>query len=92
MSFQKIQSDSYCIGGRHRSATKIIHGDIISKGKKIIFGYCSINNCIRKKSMTVSDNTIQAKSLGDFIKSLARKRKNGSKKIAKNLINNPEQA
>ena len=28
MSFQKSKSDSYCVGGRHRSATKNIVGDI----------------------------------------------------------------
>ena len=64
MSFQKFKSDSYCVGGRHRSATKKICGDITRKGSKLIFGYCSI--CNRKKPMTVSDITIQAERLGRF--------------------------
>ena len=58
MSFQKFKSGSNCVGGRHRSATKNLYGDITSKALKVINGYCSI--CNRKKSMTVSDNTILA--------------------------------
>ena len=46
MSFQKIRTNSFCVGGRHRSATTNIHGDITSKGSKVIIGYCSI--CSRK--------------------------------------------
>ena len=48
MSFQKFKSDSYCVVGRHKSATKNIHGDITSKGNKVLIGYCSISN--RKKA------------------------------------------
>ena len=66
MSFNKIKNDSYCVGGRHRCATTKIYGNITSKGSKILIGYCLI--CIRKKSMTVSDSTIQAEFLGSFQK------------------------
>ena len=48
MSLNKFKSDSYCVGGRHKSATKNIHGDITSKGSKVLIGYCSIRN--RKKA------------------------------------------
>ena len=48
MSFQKFKSDSYCVGGRHRSATKNIYVDITSKGSKVLIGYCS--NCNGKKA------------------------------------------
>ena len=58
MSFQKFESDKFCFGGRHRSSTVIIYGDITSKGSKVLIGYCS--TCQRKQSMTVSGNTIQA--------------------------------
>ena len=64
MSFQKFKSASYCVGGRHRSATIKNYGDITSKGSKVLIGYCSV--CNRKKSMTVSDNTIKAEGLGSF--------------------------
>ena len=64
MSFNKFKSDSYCVGGRHRSATVKIYGDITSKGSKALIDFCSI--CNRKKSMTVSDNTIKAEGLGNF--------------------------
>ena len=70
MSFQKFKSDSYCVGGRHRSSTVKIYGDISSKGSKVLIGYCSI--CNRKKSMTVSDNTIKAEALSSFFKNLGK--------------------
>ena len=81
MSFQKkFQSDSNCIGGRHRSATKNIYGDITSKVSKVLIGYCSI--CNRKESTTVSDNTIQAEGLGSFFKNLGRISAKAGKKIS----------
>ena len=45
-----------------------------------------------KKSMIVSDNTIQAESLGDFFKNLGRKGLNVSTKMAKNVLSNPGRA
>ena len=90
MSFNKFKGDSYCVGGRHRSATVKIFGDITSKGAKVLIGYCSI--CNRKKSMTVSDNTIKAEGLGDFFKNLGKKGLNVSKKMAKNVLKNPGRA
>ena len=68
MTFQKFKSDGFCVGGRHRSTTTKIYGNITIKGNKVLIGYSS--NFIRKKSMTVSDNTIQAEVLGDFFKNL----------------------
>ena len=47
MSFNKFKYDSYCVGGRHRSATVKNYGDTTSKGSKLLIGYCSI--CYRKK-------------------------------------------
>ena len=70
MSFQKFKTDSYCVGGRHRSAPIKIYGDITSKGSKVLIGYCSV--CNRKKSLTVSDNTIKAEGLGSFFKILGK--------------------
>ena len=71
MSFNIVERGSYCVGGRHRSATIKIYGNITSKGSKVLVGYCSI--CNRKKSMTVSNNTIKAEGLGDFFKNLGKK-------------------
>ena len=90
MSFNKLENDSYCVGGRHRSATTKIFGNITSKGNKVLIGYCSI--CNRKKSMTVSDNTIKSEGLGNFFKNLGKKGLNVSKKIAKNVLSNPGRA
>ena len=90
MSFQKLKSDSYCVGGRHRSATIKIYGDITSKGSKVLIGYCSV--CNRKKSMTVSDNTIKAEGLGSFFENLGKISSKAGKKLAKNVLSNPGRA
>ena len=87
MSFIKFEIDSYCLGGRHRSATKNIYGSITSKGSKVLIGYCSI--CNRKKSMTVSDNTIKAEGLGSFFKNLGKISAKAGKKLATNALKNP---
>ena len=44
MIFRNIKSDSYYVGGRHRSATVKVYGDITSKGSKVLIGYCSFCN------------------------------------------------
>ena len=90
MRFQKFRSDSYCVGGRHRSATKNIYQDVTSKGSKVLFGYCSI--CNRKKSTTVSDKTIQAEGLGSFFKCLGRISAKAGKKLATNVLKNQGRA
>ena len=90
MSFNKFKSDSYCVGGRHRSATVKFYGDITSKGSKVLIGYCSI--CNRKKSMTVSDNTIKAEGLGSFFKNLGKISAKAGKKLATNVLKNPGRA
>ena len=90
MSFNKFETDSYCVGCRHRSATVKIYGDITSKGSKVLIGFCSI--CNRKKSMTVSDNTIKAEGLGSFFKNLGKISTKAGKKLAKNVLSNPGRA
>ena len=90
MSFIKFKSDSYCVGGRHKSATIKIYGDITSKSSKVLNGFCSI--CNRKKSMTVSDNTIKAEGLGSFFKNLGKISTKAGKKLAKNVLSNPGRA
>ena len=60
----KIESGSYCVGERNRSATTKIFGNITSKDNQVLIGFCS--NCNREKSMTVSDETIRAEGLGCF--------------------------
>ena len=90
MRFNKVKSDSYCVGGRHRSASVKIYDDITSKGSQLLIGYCS--RCDRKKSMTVNDDTTKAESLGDFFKLLGKKGLDVSKKMAKNVLSNPGRA
>ena len=95
MSFQNFKSESYCVGGRHRSATKNIVGDITINKKsgrevKLLVGKCVI--CDRKKTMIVSDNVIQAEGLGDFFKNLGKISAKAGKKLAKSVLGNPARA
>ena len=92
MIFQKLETDSYCIGGRHKSATKNIVGDIsinkkTGKEVKLLVGKCVI--CKRKKTMIVSDNVIQAEGLVDFFKKLGKVSSKAAKKLASNALKNP---
>ena len=66
MIFNQIKSDSFCVGGRNRSATVKVYDDISSEGSEVLIGYCSF--CNRKKSMT-----LQAEGLGDFFRNLGKK-------------------
>ena len=95
MSFQKFKSDSYCVGGRHRSGTKNIVGEITINKKtgkevKLLVGKCMI--CDRKKTMIVSDNVIQAERLGSFFKNLGKISAKAGQKLAKNVLSNPGRA
>ena len=91
MSSNKFKNNSYCVGGKHYSATTNIRGDITVNKKtgmsvKLLAGTCSTRK--RNKSLIVSDQTIQAEGLGDFFKHLGSAAKNVEKKI----LNNPGRA
>ena len=91
MSFNKFKNNSYCVGGKHYSATTNIRGDITQNKKtgapvKLLRGTCS--TCKRNKSLIVSDQTIEAEGLGYFFKHLGSAAKNVGKKI----LNNPGRA
>ena len=97
MSFNKFKSDGYCVGGRLKSGTKNIVGEITINKKtgkevKLLVGKYVI--CDRTKTMIVSDNVIQAEGLGSFFKNLGRKKKSAKagKKLAKNVLSNPGRA
>ena len=88
MNFNKFESNSYSVGGKHQSATTKNYGDITSKGSKVLIGSCSIWN--RKKSMTVSDNTIKAQVLGSSFKKLGKISAKAGEKLATNTARLPE--
>ena len=95
MNSQKFKSDSYCVGGKHRSGTKNITGEItVNKktGKQIKFSVGKYVMCDRKKSMIVSDNTIQAEGLGSFFKKLGKISAKAGRKLATNVLKNPGRA
>ena len=88
MSFDKFKNNSYCVGGKHYSATTNIPGDITVNKKSglpvtLIRGTCT--TCKRNKSLIVSDQTINREGLGNFFKHLGSAAKNVGKKI----LNNP---
>ena len=89
MSFQFFKTDFYCFGGKHRFGTIKIYDDITSDCSKVITGYCSISSSNRKKSLTVSGNTIQAEGLGSFIKNPGRTSVKAGKNLATNVKKNP---
>ena len=62
----------------------------IGREIKLLVGKSVI--CDRKKSMIVSDNTIEAENLGDVFKNIGKKRHDVSKKMANNLLTNPGRA
>ena len=75
-AFGKSKNNSYCIGGKHYSATTNIRGDFTQNKitgtqsafgmpGKLLRGTCSI--CKRNESPIVSDQTIQAERLGDLL-------------------------
>ena len=95
MSFQKLKTKSYCGGQKHYSGTENIVGEITFDRKtgreiNLSVGQCSIS--IRKKSMIVSDNTVEAEGLGDFFKNPGEKGLNVSKKLSKIVLSNPTRA
>ena len=78
MSFQKFRTNIRCIGQKHHSGTKNIVGEITFNKKtsreiKLSVDQSSLASCNRKKSMIVSDNTIEAESCGDSFKNLGKK-------------------
>ena len=89
MNSQKFRSDSYCVVGKHRSGTKDITGEIIVIKKTAREIKLLVGKCFRKKSMFVSDNTIQAEGLGDFFKKLGKVSGKAAKKLATNALKNP---
>ena len=75
------------MGGIHCSFTTNFDADItINKktGKRLNF-YLVVVQIVIKKTMTVSHNTKQAKSLCDVFKNLGKEGLNASKKMAKNV-------
>ena len=84
MSFNKFKNNSYCVGGKHYSATTSIRGDITQNKKKtgipvkLLRGTCT--TCKRNKSLIVSDQTINGEGLGEFVKHLGSAAKNVGKK------------
>ena len=92
MSFQNFKANSYCVGQKHYSGTKNIVGEITLNKKtsreiKLLVGQCSV--CNRKKSMIVSENTIQAEGLSIFFKNRGKISAKAGKKLATNALKNP---
>ena len=93
MSFNKFKSNSYCVGGKHYSATTNIKGDITTHNKKTwwiskttLWQVCNV--CKRKKALLVSDQPIAPEELGNFFSSLGFVAEN----VGKKMLNDPGRA
>ena len=91
MSFNKFKNNSYCVGGKHYSASRNIRGDITQNKKteatvKLLRGTCS--TCKRNKSIIVSDQTINGEGLGDFFKHLGKATAKAANNVGKKILNN----
>ena len=92
MSYNNFINNSYCVGGKHYSATTNIYGETTNTGIRIgrpvhtLRGNCVV--CNRNKCLIISERTIDGEGLGDFFKHLGKMGKNVGKKI----LNNPGRA
>ena len=85
-SFNRFNSNSYCVGGRHYCGINNIRGVVRAKVAKMLKGICV--KCKRTKSKTVSDATIEAEGLKDFLKIVGKT----IVKLGKNVANKPARA
>ena len=95
MSFQKCETDSFCVGQEHYSVTKDINGEISFNKKtcreiKLLVERCSV--CNKKKSIIVGDNTMKVEGSGNFFKNLGSISAKTGKKIVTNVLRNPARA
>ena len=95
MNSQIFKTNSYCVGHKGYSGTKEIAGEKTFNKKtgeeiKFLVGKCVI--CDRRKSMIVSDNTIEAENLSSFLKILGKVSARTGRRLATNVLKNPEQA
>ena len=91
MSYRKIKTSYWCIGGGWAySSTIAIGGDIISKDTNFLVGNCP--KCNRKNSMTVDDNTIKAEGLGNVFKNTTNTSPKETEKIDTNDLTTPGRA
>ena len=79
MSFQKFKTNSYCVGGKHRSSTRNIAGEITfnkNSGKeiKLLVGLCEV--CIRFFLIIVFKQRVLENSSRNWGKALVKQLKN----------------
>ena len=92
MNFQKYKTTKRCVGQKHYSGKKnnkfeITFNKTTGKEIKLLVGQCVI--CNRRKSLIVSDNTIQAEGRNNFFKKLGKIAAKAGKKLATNVLKNP---
>ena len=86
MSFEKFKSDSFCVGGRHKCATKNIYGDITSKDNNVLIRFCSICN---RKNLWLLVIMLKSEGLVSVFKKLGIVCADAGKKLATNALKNP---
>ena len=70
LSYQKFETNSYCVGVRHHSSTLFNEGDETKTCQEFLFGKCV--QCNERQSLTVSNNTVAAEGLGNFFKTIGK--------------------
>ena len=85
MSFEKFKTNSFCVGGGHRSATTNIYGDTTSKGGQVLIGHCSI--C--KKNLRQLVIQYRRKVWVTFSSFLVKRDLMPQKKMGTNFLKNP---
>ena len=86
MSCEKFKIIPLCVGGRHQSATISFESDVAKTCEKFLISKCV--HWIRKKLMTVSENTIAAECLRKFSKKSGRSSAKVGRKFATTVLNN----
>ena len=87
MSYDKFKTSSYCVGGRHQSATRSFESDVsrIGENQYLTNGFI----VTEKKTKIVSDNTIAAEVLGKFFQNSGGCSAKLGNKLSTNVLNNP---
>ena len=70
MGYRKSRTDFLFLGVRHHSRTISIESDIGKMGQKILIG--KVVQCNRKKSISLSDNTIHGEGFRKICKTIGK--------------------
>ena len=82
MSKEKIETNSFCVGGIHYSGNLSTDWDVTKTGRKTLVGSC--NKC-NKKSFAVSHDTVKAEGLVHLLGNLGKISAKSADKVIKKM-------